>query len=164
MGSRALGRKPGADRILQGLTTAVVVVDAGLQVTDLNTAAENLLGVSRRQAAYRPVGEFFTPPDEPVALCRRALDTGLTCGVREVAARVGERETVLDCRAAPLEGKHVILMSGPYRRWSVARLSGVRGEPAERIEGLTFDNPDDAERAVFRLRWEAHTGQPLAPE
>ena len=104
LGSRAVGRKPGADRILQGLTTAVVVVDAGLQVTDLNTAAENLLGVSRRQAAYRPVGEFFTPPDEPVALCRRALDTGLTCGVREVAARVGERETVLDCRAAPLEG------------------------------------------------------------
>ena len=64
-------------------------------------------------------------------------------------------------RAAPVAGKHVILMSGPYRRWSVARLSGIRGEPAERIEGLCFDNPEDAERAVFRLRWEAHTGQPL---
>ena len=64
-------------------------------------------------------------------------------------------------RAAPLAGKHVVLMSGPYRRWSVARLSGVRGEPAERIEGLTFDNPEDAERAVFKLRWEEHTGQPL---
>ena len=64
-------------------------------------------------------------------------------------------------RAAPLAGKHVILMSGPYRRWSVARLSGVRGEPVERIEGLSFDNPEDAERAVFRLRWEAHTGQAL---
>ena len=64
-------------------------------------------------------------------------------------------------RAAPVAGKHVILMSGPYRRWSVARLTGVRGEAAERIEGLSFDNPEDAERAVFRLRWEEHTGQPL---
>lgn len=64
-------------------------------------------------------------------------------------------------RAAPVAGKHVILMSGPYRRWSVARLTGVRGEAAEVIEELTFDNPEDAERAVFKLRWEAHTGQPL---
>lgn len=64
-------------------------------------------------------------------------------------------------RAAPVAGKHVILMSGPYRRWSVARLTGVRGEPAEKIEGLSFDNPEDAERTVFKLRWAAHTGQPL---
>lgn len=64
-------------------------------------------------------------------------------------------------RAAPVAGKHVILMSGPYRRWAVARLTGVRGEPAENIEGLSFDNPEDAERAVFRLRWKAHTGQRL---
>ena len=72
---------------------------------DLNTAAENLLGVSRRQAADKPIREFFTPPDELVALCQRAVKTGLTCGVREVAARVGERETLLDCRAAPMEGR-----------------------------------------------------------
>ena len=64
-------------------------------------------------------------------------------------------------RAAPVAGKHVILMSGPYRRWSVARLTGVRGDAAEEIEGLSFDNPEDAERAVFRLRWKAHTGQAL---
>ena len=64
-------------------------------------------------------------------------------------------------RAAPVAGKHVILMSGPYRRWAVARLTGVRGEPAEKIAGLTFGNPEDAERAIFRLRWEAHTGQRL---
>ena len=64
-------------------------------------------------------------------------------------------------RAVPLAGKHVILMSGPYRRWSVARLTGVRAEAAERVGSLSFDNPEDAERAVFKLRWEEHTGQPL---
>ena len=82
-----------------------MVLDSALKVLDLNTAAENLLGVSRRQAVDRPIRDFFTPPDELVALCRRAVETGLTCGVREVAARVGERETLLDCRAAPLEGR-----------------------------------------------------------
>ena len=82
----------------------MVILDSGLNVIDLNTAAENLLGVSRRQAADRPVREFFTPSGELVDLCRRAVETGLTYGVREVAARVGERETLLDCRAAPLEG------------------------------------------------------------
>jgi len=97
-------RRPSSDRILQGLTTAVVILDSGLSVTDLNTAAESLLGVSRRQAADRPVREFFTPSGELVDLCQRAVETGLTYGVREVAVRVGERETVLDCRAAPLEG------------------------------------------------------------
>ncbi len=106
-GSQSVGtrRAPDSDRILQGLTTAVVVLDSALKVLDLNTAAENLLGVSRRQAVDRPIRDFFTPPDELVALCRRAVETGLTCGVREVAARVGERETLLDCRAAPLEGR-----------------------------------------------------------
>ena len=64
-------------------------------------------------------------------------------------------------RAEPLAGKHVILMSGPYHRWSVARLTGVRGESAQRIEDLSFDNPEDAEWAVFELRWEEHTGQRL---
>jgi len=101
MGER---RRPSADRILHQLTTAVVVLDADLNVIDLNVAAENLLGVSRRQAADRPLREFITPPGEVVALCQRAAETGLTYGVREVAARVGDRETLIDCRAAPLEG------------------------------------------------------------
>ena len=64
-------------------------------------------------------------------------------------------------RAAPVAGKHVILMDGPYARWTVARLTGVRGEPAEIIDGRSFDNPEDAEWAVFKLRWEEHTKQPL---
>ncbi len=81
------------------------MLDSTVTVTNLNSAAENLLGVSRRQAIGRPLGEFFVPPEELVALCRRAVTTGLTYGVREIAARVGEREILLDCRAAPLEGR-----------------------------------------------------------
>lgn len=102
--SAACLRDPDADRILQGLTTAVVVLDAGLVVIRLNSAAEHLLDVSRRLAAGRPVDNFFHPAEDLVALCRRAVTTGTTCGARELAVRVGKRTTRMNCRAAPLEG------------------------------------------------------------
>ncbi len=50
------------------------------------------------------------PSRELVALCRRALTTGLTFGLRELTARVGEREVTLDCRAAPLENDRFLLL------------------------------------------------------
>lgn len=97
-------RAPDADRVLQGLTTAVVVLDTDLIVTGLNSAAEHLLGVSRRLAAGRPLGSFFNPPEDLVGLCRRAVATGATCGARELAVRAGARSMRMDSRAAPLDG------------------------------------------------------------
>ena len=95
---------PGADRILHGLTTAVVVTDARLVVTCFNSAAEHLLGVSRRLAVGRQLERLFVPSRDVVALCQRAVKTGITCGTRELAVRIGGRETRMNCRAAPLEG------------------------------------------------------------
>ena len=97
-------RAPDADRVLQGLTTAVIVLDAELVVTGLNPAAEHLLGISRGRAAGRPLDRFFHPPEELVGLCRRAVATGATCGARELAVRVGNRLMRMDSRAAPLDG------------------------------------------------------------
>ena len=97
-------RIPDADRVLQGLTTAVVVVDADLIVTRLNSAAEHLLGVSRRLAAGRRLETLFAPPEDLVGLCRRAMATGATCGARELAVRTGGRQVRMDSRAAPLHG------------------------------------------------------------
>lgn len=94
---------PDAGDILRGLTTAVVVLDEDLRVGYLNGAAENLLGLSQRQAAGRSIAELVVPADELIDLCRRTLETGLTFTRRELVARVAEREVVLDCRAAPLE-------------------------------------------------------------
>ena len=95
---------PDSDRILQGLTTAVVALDADLFVTRLNSAAEHLLGVSRRLAAGRSLDTFFDPPEHLIALCRRAAATGVTCGARELSVRVSQQTTRMNCRAAPLEG------------------------------------------------------------
>ena len=101
----------GPEIILSGLTTAVVAIDLDFNIIDLNAAAENLLGISHRQASGKSIRDCFTPYEEFLGLCQRVAETGLICGVREVATRVGDRETLLDCRAAPLEGLsgHLVL-------------------------------------------------------
>jgi two-component system nitrogen regulation sensor histidine kinase GlnL len=91
------------DSVLAGLMTAVVVLGSDLRVNYLNAAAENLLGISLRRSFGRPVGELVQPPGELTALCQRALDDGVTYGRRELEARVGNREFILDCRVSPLD-------------------------------------------------------------
>jgi two-component system, NtrC family, nitrogen regulation sensor histidine kinase GlnL len=100
---RAGARLPDADTILDGLTTALVIVDQTLAVRYVNSAAENLLGISARQALSLNLSELMHPPHELVALCERTLETQLTYGLSELAVRVGERELMLDCSAGPLE-------------------------------------------------------------
>ena len=69
----------------------------------MNPAAESLLGVSLRQAEGRPLADVIHPADELETLCRRALDSGLTFSLRELEARAGDRELIVDCRAQPLD-------------------------------------------------------------
>ncbi|HEX7080973.1 MAG TPA: nitrogen regulation protein NR(II) [Gammaproteobacteria bacterium] len=104
------GASPDAGDILQSLTTAIVALDERLSITYLNPAAENLLGISARQAAGRALSELVRPPDELERLCRRVLDSGLTFSLRELAARVGEREIIVDCRAGPLDTDRGLLL------------------------------------------------------
>ncbi len=100
-----------SETILQGLTTAVVALDLDFNITALNSSAESLLGVSRTQACGKSISECFAPFEDFLGLCQRAAESGLTCGAREIATCVGEREMLLDCRAAPLEGLggHLVL-------------------------------------------------------
>jgi two-component system, NtrC family, nitrogen regulation sensor histidine kinase GlnL len=76
----------------------------------LNAAAETLLGVSARRIVGRPIKEVVHPATELVVLCKRALTSGLTFGLRELAVRVGDREVVLDCHASPLERERFLLL------------------------------------------------------
>lgn len=50
------------------------------------------------------------PPDELVGLCNKALESGLTYGCRELAARVGDREIMLDCRVGLLDSQPNLLL------------------------------------------------------
>ncbi|WP_119462598.1 N,N-dimethylformamidase beta subunit family domain-containing protein [Rhodospirillaceae bacterium SYSU D60014] len=48
--------------------------------------------------------------------------------------------------------------SGP---WQLARSTGRKGSPLEIFDGEGFATPAEAQWAIFRARWERHTGQPL---
>jgi two-component system nitrogen regulation sensor histidine kinase GlnL len=89
---------------------ALVVLDDALAIAGLNSAAESLLGVSARRVLGRPIAEFVHPSNELVGLCQRALASGLTFSLRELTARIGDRELVIDCRAAPLEREQFLLL------------------------------------------------------
>ena len=58
-------------------------------------------------------------------------------------------------------GRYVLVTRVPYQEWGLAQLSGQRGVDLTLLEDQVFTSIEDAERAVFRLRWELITGSPL---
>ena len=64
-------------------------------------------------------------------------------------------------RVEHFPGKHVLICTKPFEEWRLARLSGVRGEAPEVVEGVVYTSIDEAEWAVFKIRWKAHTGEDL---
>ena len=64
-------------------------------------------------------------------------------------------------RGGPVAGKLVVLAEQPQPGWRLARLPTRRGGALDILSGPSFTSLADAERAAFRLRWEAMTGSPL---
>jgi hypothetical protein len=56
----------------------------------------------------------------------------------------------------------VLICTSPYCEWVLARHPGGRGKPFEILDQHRFSSLDEAEWAVFRLRWKEHTGQDSA--
>ena len=54
----------------------------------------------------------------------------------------------------------MLVMTEPYRRWTLAFMDPVRPGPP-RMTNTTFDHPRDAEWHVFKMRWKAMTGDDL---
>jgi len=79
-------------------------------VTYFNLAAQDLFGLSERQAVGRTLKEIVSSSDELIELCERALNNGVTIGLRALKARAFGRDLSLDCRATPLDpGEGVLL-------------------------------------------------------
>jgi two-component system, NtrC family, nitrogen regulation sensor histidine kinase GlnL len=100
-------RPPVADasRILDALTTSVLLLDRGRRVLHLNVAAESLLGVSRNHAKGRSLDEFLRDGAELLALIDRAFERWQAYSRRElglVPAATAE-PLVVDCNVAPFE-------------------------------------------------------------
>lgn len=92
-----------ARRILESLATAVLVLDAGLSVVQLNPAAEMLLGASARKARGLRVGELLARGEAVEAAFAAALRSGHPYTERGLTLRLpgGGRVTV-DCTVTPL--------------------------------------------------------------
>ncbi len=86
------------------------MLDEGLLISYLNPAAENLFSVSLRRTLGRALTDIVHPAQELLVLCQRALATGLSFSLHEFAARVGDRELVLDCQVALLDHERGIVL------------------------------------------------------
>jgi hypothetical protein len=64
-------------------------------------------------------------------------------------------------RAEPMEGKYCLIVTKPYKEWTLARLSGRRGVGPVLMHNHVFTSIEDAEWHVFKLRWAKYTGKEL---
>ena len=64
-------------------------------------------------------------------------------------------------RDGEIPGRYALVVSVPYKEWVLAKISGQRGVDVTLVEDQVFTSLEDAERAVFRMRWEEITGEPL---
>ena len=74
---------------------------------------------------------------------------------------VALQRIVTRMRDTEAAGRYVLVTRVPYKEWVLAQLSGRRGVDLTLNEDQVFTSIEDAERAVFKLRWELITGDPL---
>lgn len=91
-------------RILENLTTGIVLVGPDMRVRYLNPSAEMMLAVSRSRAVDHHLGDIFCElgVDTPLASFERTLRTGHPFTKREAHLRVGLSEVVFDYSVMPV--------------------------------------------------------------
>lgn len=91
------------DVVLDGMTTAVICLDAKLAVATINSAGESLFEVSRRHAAGEPLVQAIPPFAPYLERLKSALDSGTGFIEREMELRRnGEQPITVDCTVTPI--------------------------------------------------------------
>jgi two-component system nitrogen regulation sensor histidine kinase GlnL len=92
-------------RILDSLSTSVLIVDRDRSLLYLNVAAEALFGVSRNQVRGRPLSELLEDAAALDAVIDRTVATSRPFSRRELALQPinGDGELIADCTVAPYE-------------------------------------------------------------
>tara|TARA_Y100000385_G_scaffold272284_1_gene312988 strand:+ start:562 stop:876 length:315 start_codon:yes stop_codon:yes gene_type:complete len=67
-------------------------------------------------------------------------------------------------RGGPKDGKYVLVVKVPHKRWFLGQLPAERGQPIKVLEEEEFTDLAVAEWIVFRRRWRDHTGRDLDKE
>lgn len=65
-------------------------------------------------------------------------------------------------RGGELNGKYILVIIEPYRRWALGRLPARRGEHISLVEGVEYTCQLQAERDVFIRRWRDLTGEDIS--
>lgn len=117
-----------AARILDSLSTSVLIVDGKRSLLYLNVSAETLFGVSRNQVRGRPLAELLEDSVLLDAVIDRAAKTARPFSRRELALRPinGEGDLIVDCTVAPYEesgapGAVMIEMSDATQHQRISR-------------------------------------------
>lgn len=98
----SLDRAPG---ILEGLNTAVLLLDSELALVYLNPAGENLLEISARQALGHPLDDFLADSGVLAARLAETLASQHPYTEREVRLVLAvERVLTVDCMVTPVGG------------------------------------------------------------
>lgn len=67
-------------------------------------------------------------------------------------------------RTLPVPGKHALLRVSHEREWVLVEFNGRKGEPLIVHSDHVFTDWNEAEWAVFKLRWKAFFGVPVPEE
>jgi two-component system nitrogen regulation sensor histidine kinase GlnL len=94
-----------AARVLDGLSTSVLILDQAQRVQFLNVAAETLFGVSRNQALGRALREMVYDSSALESVIARAIAAWRPYSRRELSLRpvYAEEDLIVDCTVAPFE-------------------------------------------------------------
>jgi len=163
-----------AERVLDGLPVALLVLDSGLRIRFVNAAAEQFLARSRRVLSGRPLASLLAPHVPLLGLLERVHTSGRpTSGYAlELVLERGARHLV-DVHVAPLEETDelvLLLQPSPLERGlgrellardssdAVAGLAAMLAHevknPLSGIKGaaqLLEPQLDEADRALARL-------------
>ena len=71
------------------------------------------------------------------------------------------RKVLHRMRWSGVAGRYVLITLVPGKRWMMGRLPEKRGMPIETFRNQVFESVNDAEWHVFKLRWQALTGQTI---
>lgn len=89
-------------RLLDSMTTSVLLASAGGELLYLNASAENLLGISAQRAVGLPLRQVLERDEGLAELISRAGDSGDSFARREIRLLTSQGALVVDCRVTPI--------------------------------------------------------------
>ncbi len=99
-------------RILDGLSSGVILLDSNLLIVGMNPSAENILGISQQRARGEALLRLLGDEPELRDILSRVMQTGdhYANEMRLGATEVHAEERIVDCRVSPLKTEDTELL------------------------------------------------------